>query len=293
MRSVQRPLDYSQHSPNTNNATVDAATHHAWACLSELPGMRACGEHSWLGCRAQLPSALLDAAHYSPTHAPTKRSLKRSHWAMSSLAVTKLPKFCPSEIWDGLTLFPWTLLTLWTLWSLAHLIPRPRAAGSWVPLVGACSLLPSSPLWQGVWKASAQDIKWGSLGDPRKSQNRGALSGKHWLEDPVPHKPAGFMGDTYTHTYTHTADQLHRASGSGGDVTTENPPWGLSPYSEDRSHCSECRLSTTPGNYKPESLTFMSKTPASKSERLFPFCLSSPYWTIFKNNFRFFTFFKY
>ena len=47
MCSVQRPSDCSQHSPNTpNNATVDAATHHARACLPELPGVRACGEHS-------------------------------------------------------------------------------------------------------------------------------------------------------------------------------------------------------------------------------------------------------
>lgn len=98
MRSVQRPSDCTQHSPNTNNATVDAATHHAWDCLLELPGMCVCGEHSWLGCRAQLPSALLDAAHYSPTHAPAKRSLKCSHCSMSSLAVTKLPKFCPPEV---------------------------------------------------------------------------------------------------------------------------------------------------------------------------------------------------
>lgn len=71
------------------------------SCLGlalELPGMCVRGEHSWLGCRAQLPSALLDAAHYSPTHAPAKRSLKCSHCSMSSLVVTKLPKFCPSEV---------------------------------------------------------------------------------------------------------------------------------------------------------------------------------------------------
>lgn len=95
MRSVQRPSDCSQHSPNTNNATMDAATHHARACLPELPGVLACGEHSRLGYRAQMPSALLEAAHCSLTHAPTKRSLKRSHCSMSSLAITKLPKFAP------------------------------------------------------------------------------------------------------------------------------------------------------------------------------------------------------